>query len=51
MGLITLEVCEVLIFINHGSIRNVGVGVYVSSLEVCGCGLYNFLVCMEFEGV
>ena len=28
-----------------------GVGVYVSSLEVCGCGLYNFLVCMEFEGV
>ena len=26
-------------------------GVYVSSLEVCGCGLYNALVCMEFEGM
>ena len=51
MGIITLEVCEVLNFINHGSVRNVGVGVYVSSLEVCGCGLYNALVCMEFDGL
>ena len=50
-GVSSLEVCEVLNFINHGSVRNVGVGVYVSSLEVCGCGLYNALVCMEFEGV